>query len=98
MTRSAIEWAEVAIRQIDQAYDYIAFSNSEEVAIRVTTRIVTTIQQLAKFPLLGRSGQVPGTRELVISNTPFVVAYAIARDRIVIPAIYHGAQQWPEAF
>jgi toxin ParE1/3/4 len=46
----------------------------------------------------GRSGRVSGTRELVIPNTPFVVAYAIARDRIVILATYHGAQQWPEAF
>jgi len=48
--------------------------------------------------MLGRPGRVPDTRELVISNRPFVVAYAIARDRIVILAIYHGAQQWPEAF
>ncbi|MFY9660380.1 MAG: type II toxin-antitoxin system RelE/ParE family toxin [Terriglobales bacterium] len=98
MIRSPIEWTEPAIRQIDQAYDYIAFSNSEEVAIRITTRIVSTIQQLASFPMSGRSGRVSGTRELVIPNTPFVVAYAIARDRIVILAIYHGAQQWPEAF
>jgi plasmid stabilization system protein ParE len=98
MIRSPIEWTEPAIRQIDQAYDYIAFSNSEEVAIRITTRIVSTIQQLASFPMSGRSGRVSGTRELVIPNTPFVVAYAIARDRIVILATYHGAQQWPEAF
>jgi len=46
----------------------------------------------------GRPGRVPGTRELVISNSPFVVAYCIEKERIVILAIYHGAQQWPEAF
>ena len=51
MIRSPIEWTEPAIRQIGQAYDYIAFSNSEEVAIRITTRIVSTIQQLASFPM-----------------------------------------------
>jgi plasmid stabilization system protein ParE len=61
-------------------------------------RIVTTVQQLARFPMSGRSGRAPGTRELVISNTPFIAAYAIDHDRIVILAIYHGAQQWPEAF
>jgi plasmid stabilization system protein ParE len=44
----------------------------------------------------GRSGRVPGTRELVISDTPFIAPYAIDRDRIVILAVYHGAQQWPE--
>ncbi|MGB9237171.1 MAG: type II toxin-antitoxin system RelE/ParE family toxin [Terriglobales bacterium] len=98
MTRSPIEWTEQAIRQLDQAHDYIALSNNKELATRITTQIVTTIQQLARFPMSVRSGRVPGTRELVISNIPFVVAYAIARDRIVILAIYHGAQQWPEAF
>ena len=92
-----IEWTEQAIRQLDHAHDYIALSNSEVVATRITTQIVTTVQQLATFPMSGRSGRVPGTRELVISNTPFIAAYAIARDRIVILAIYHGAQQWPEA-
>jgi toxin ParE1/3/4 len=98
MTRPVIEWTEHATRQLDQAHDYIAFSMSEEVAARVTTKIVTTIQQLATFPMSGRSGRVPGTRELVISNTSFVAAYTIAHDRVVILAIYRGAQQWPEAF
>jgi toxin ParE1/3/4 len=46
----------------------------------------------------GRPGRVPGTRELVISNFPFVAAYSIEKERIVILAIYHGAQQWPEVF
>jgi toxin ParE1/3/4 len=92
-----IEWTEQAIHQLDQAHDYIALSNSEEVAARITTLIVTTVQQLAVFPMSGRSGRIPGTRELVISTTPFIAAYAVDRDRIVILAIYHGAQQWPEA-
>jgi len=93
-----IEWTEQALQQLDHAHDYIALSNSEEVAARITTLIVTTIQQLASFPMAGRSGRVPDTRELVISNTPFIAAYAIDHGRIVILAIYHGAQQWPEAF
>lgn len=54
--------------------------------------------RLATFPMSGRSGRVPDTRELVISNSPFVVAYRIQKERIVILAIYHGAQQWPEEF
>jgi plasmid stabilization system protein ParE len=61
-------------------------------------QIVTSVQQLATFPMSGRSGRVPSTRELVISNTPFIAAYAIDHERIVILAVYHGAQQWPEVF
>jgi toxin ParE1/3/4 len=93
-----IEWTEQAIRHLDQAHDYITPSNSEEVAARVTMHIATSVQQLATFPMSGRPGRVPGTRELVIKNSPFVVAYGIEKERIVILAIYHGAQQWPEVF
>jgi toxin ParE1/3/4 len=93
-----IVWTEQATQQLDQAHDYIALSNSVEVAARITMHIATSVQQLATFPSSGRAGRVPGTRELVISNSPFIVAYSIERDRIVILAIYHGAQQWPAAF
>jgi len=93
-----IEWTEQATRQLDQAHDYIALSNSEEVADRITLKIVNSVLQLAAFPMSGRAGRVPGTRELVIANTPFLVAYAIDKARIVILAVYHGAHRWPEAF
>ena len=93
-----IEWTEQATRQLDRAHDYIALSNSEEVADCISLKIVNSVQQLAVFPMSGRAGRVPGTRELVIANTPFPVAYAIDRARIAILAVYHGAQRWPEAF
>lgn len=93
-----IEWTEQAVRQLDRAHDYIALSKSEEIAHGITMHIVASIQQLASFPMSGRRGRVPGTRELVISNTPFIAAYTIKSDRIVILAIYHGAQQWPTVF
>ncbi len=93
-----IEWTEQATRHLDQVHEYISLSNSDGVAVRITMHIAACVQQLATFPTSGRLGRVPGTRELVISNSPFIVAYSIEKDRVVILAIYHGAQQWPEAF
>jgi addiction module RelE/StbE family toxin len=93
-----IKWTEQAAQQLDQAQDYIALSNSEEVAARITIQIVTSVQQLAAFPVSGRAGRVPGTRELIVSNMPFIVAYAIEKADIVVLAVYHGAQQWPQGF
>jgi toxin ParE1/3/4 len=98
MTSSAIEWTEQAARQLEHTQDFIALSNGEDIADRITMRIVSSVQRLATFPMAGRSGRVRGTRELVISNTPFIAAYTINRDRIVVLALYHGAQQWPEVF
>jgi len=93
-----IKWTEQATQELDQAHDYIALSNSKEVAGRITIRIVTSVRQLTAFPMSGRAGRVPGTRELVISNTPFIPAYAIEKADIVVLAVYHGAQRWPEGF
>ncbi|MGB7583886.1 MAG: type II toxin-antitoxin system RelE/ParE family toxin [Terriglobales bacterium] len=93
-----IVWTEQATQQLDQAHDYIALSNSERIATQVILRIVAAVQQLTTFPMSGRPGRVRGTRELVVSNSPFIVAYGIENGRVVILAIYHGAQQWPKAF
>jgi addiction module RelE/StbE family toxin len=93
-----IKWTAQATQQLDQAHDYITLSNNKEVAARITMQIVTGVQQLAAFPMSGKAGRVAGTRELVISNTPFVAAYVIDKADIVILAIYHGAQHWPESF
>ena len=99
MTGSArVEWTDEALRQLDRAHDYVTLSNSEAVADRITEHVFATVQQLRRFPMSGRAGRVSGTRDLVLSNTPFVAAYVIERERIAILAIDHGAQRWPEAF
>ncbi len=93
-----IEWTEQASGQLEQAHDYIALSNSESVAARVTLQILSTVERLSSLPMSGRPGRVHGTRELVVPQTPFIAVYAIEKGRVVILALYHGAQKWPEVF
>ena len=47
---------------------------------------------------MGRPGRIPGTRELVIPKTPFIVPYRLQRNVIQILRVYHGARRWPENF
>jgi toxin ParE1/3/4 len=47
---------------------------------------------------MGRLGRVPGTRELVIPETPFILPYRIQRDSIEILAVIHGARKWDDRF
>lgn len=93
-----IHWTERALRQLDQVHDYIKLSHREAVGDRVLLEIAASIERLAIFPMLGRKGRVPGTREFVIPRTPFVAAYAMENENVFILAIYHGARQWPEKF
>lgn len=61
-------------------------------------RIAKVAGELIDAPYIGRPGRVPGTRELVITNTPYILPYQIRPDRIEILRVYHSAKKWPEKF
>ena len=50
---------------------------------------------LTQFPRRGRKGRIPGTRELVFSNLPYIVVYKVHDELLEVLRIYHGAQDWP---
>lgn len=79
------------------AYDYLQDS-SPAAAESQLTRIFDAIDRLEQFPYSGRRGRGPGTRELVVPRTPFIVAYAVAGPEVQVLAVLHGARQWPESF
>jgi plasmid stabilization system protein ParE len=64
-------------------------------AARVVERIASTVDQLASHPALGRPGRVPGTRELVIIGTPYIVPYRIRGDTVEVLRLFHSARKWP---
>jgi plasmid stabilization system protein ParE len=52
--------------------------------------------RLLDHPALGRPGRVPGTRELVVSGTPYILPYRVQGETVQILHVLHGAQRWPE--
>ena len=92
-----ISWAELAIGHLQAAYEYVAADNPRA-AERTVERILSAVEFLARHPNLGHPGRVEGTRELVVPDTPFVVAYRQPREEIEILAILHAARKWPERF
>jgi toxin ParE1/3/4 len=59
------------VRDLDAAEKFIAQDNSEAAA-KVALTIVKAVSQLKDQPGTGRAGRVPGTRELVIAETPYI--------------------------
>ncbi|MDQ7827232.1 MAG: type II toxin-antitoxin system RelE/ParE family toxin [Candidatus Eremiobacteraeota bacterium] len=47
---------------------------------------------------MGRPGRVPGTRELVVPGTKYIVAYRVRHRSLQILRVLHGARKWPEEF
>ena len=89
-----IEWLPLASANRFEQLDYIAQDNPLA-AIDQDERIERQIDMLLQHPQMGRPGRKKGTRELVISRTPFIVVYRAKGPRIEIIRLLHGAQQWP---
>jgi addiction module RelE/StbE family toxin len=67
-------------------------------ASRVGRRILDAVERLDDFPLQGRPGRSPGTRELVITGLPYLAVYSVdsADQRsVAILRVLHGAMLWP---
>ena len=84
-----------AVEDLDQIFDYILEENPHMAAV-VLQRIRDRIGALVDAPHLGRPGRVPGTRELIVPRTPFLVPYQVAGGVVEILRVYHGARQWPD--
>ena len=90
-----IVWSPRAVRHLARLRSVIA-RDRPVAAEDVAATILDSVDLLALHPGLGRAGRVPGTRELVVQGTPYVVPYRVRDDRLEIIAIFHGRQRWPE--
>ena len=66
--------------------------------LRIESKLKSRLDKLADFPNMGKVGRVEGTRELIISSTPYLVAYRVKKQTIEILAVIHGARKWPTVF
>jgi toxin ParE1/3/4 len=90
-----VVWLLRALADRDAQIDYIA-RESPKAAVEQGDRIESQIETLSAYPAMGRQGRVAGTRELVVSRTPFVLVYRVRAERVEILRVLHGARMWPE--
>jgi toxin ParE1/3/4 len=89
-----LQWLPKAIANRVEQIAYIAQDNPLA-AIAQGDRIAEQVNMLLQHPEMGRQGRKKGTRELVISRTPFVVVYRVKGARIEVIRLLHSSQQWP---
>ena len=92
-----IKWLDLAVDDLEDIADYISQDNPDA-ANRVVSRLWAAVKFLAEQPKMGRPGRVYGTRQLVVSDTPFVVPYRVMGSEIQILRVLHGARDWPKSF
>jgi plasmid stabilization system protein ParE len=92
-----IVWTRRAGEYLDREKASIA-ERDPAAARRTAARILTAIDRLGRHPNLGRPGRVPGTRELVVPRTPYIVPYRVKGDTVQILRIFHTSRRWPGDF
>jgi toxin ParE1/3/4 len=92
-----VRWLRRALKDLDEAAEYVARDNPEAAA-QLVERVVTSAEKLVAHPAAGRPGRVPGTRELVVSGTKYLVPYRVRGETIEILRVFHGARKWPNEF
>ncbi|MGH7093478.1 MAG: type II toxin-antitoxin system RelE/ParE family toxin [Stellaceae bacterium] len=90
-----IEWSVWARADREAIFDYIEADNPRAAAA-VDRRLVQRIGALCRLPEIGRPGRIEGTLELVITHTPYIVAYRIIGDTVRILRVLHGSRMWPD--
>ncbi len=91
-----IKWLRKALQNLDQEAEYIA-KDDPQAARLVVQRIYHTVSLLRDNPALGHPGRVPGTHELVIPKTRYIVPYRVRPrlQRIEILRVFHASHKLP---
>lgn len=91
-----LRWTRPALAHIAEISAYIR-RDSPAAARRVMEQIRQDAEHLRLHPLFGRAGRIDGTRELVVSRFPYIIAYRLPNaDTVEILAIIHDAREWPK--
>jgi toxin ParE1/3/4 len=91
-----IEITDAAEADLADLYAYYA-ARSGPAADQVLGVILHALNGLASFPLMGKPGEVPETRERLVTRYPYRIVYYINHLAQVIEVwrIVHTALQWP---
>ena len=89
-----VEWLRKALRNLDDEATYIATDDAAAARL-VVKRVLDAVAQLADQPGLGRPGRVPGTRELIVNKTRYIVPYRVRGDTVEILRVFHTSRRLP---
>jgi len=90
-----VRWLRTALRNLDEEAFSIA-ADAAAAARLVVERALEAVAQLAEQPGLGRPGRVPGTRELIVSKTRYLVPYRVRGDAVEILRVFHTSRRLPD--
>lgn len=89
-----VRWLRKALRNLDEEATYVAVEDPAA-AQRVVKRVLNAVALLEDQPSLGRPGRVPGTRELIVPDTRYIVPYRVRAASIEVLRVFHASRRLP---
>jgi plasmid stabilization system protein ParE len=90
-----VRWLHKALRNLDDEATYIATDDATAARL-VVKRVLDAVSSLAEQPGLGRPGRVPGTRELIVAKTRYIVPYRVRGETVEILRVFHTSRRLPD--
>jgi len=89
-----VKWLRTALRNLDEEASYIALDDPGAARL-VVERVLNAVEGLVEHPAIGRPGRVPGTRELVVPRTRYIVPYRVRGETIEVLRVFHTSRRLP---
>lgn len=88
-----INWTKRASKNLDSILAHIVQDNPIA-SKKFLAETLVKIGRLEEFPLLGRVGIVPSTRELVIHDN-YIAYYSVEGEKVQILRVLHVRRKYP---
>ncbi len=92
-----LKWLSKALQNLNDEANFIA-QDDPAAAQLVVRRIFDAVNRLSDNPALGHIGRIHGTRELVVSNTRYIIPYRVRPqlNRVEILRVFHTSRRLPK--
>jgi plasmid stabilization system protein ParE len=93
--RPKVLWTRLAIDDLDSIRRFIEFDDPDA-AVSTAMGILKATARLSALPFIGRPGRVANTRELVLEDRPYIVAYRVTAGVMEVLRVLHTSRRWPK--
>ena len=87
-----LRWLPQAADDLESIYEYL-LENNPAFADSTVTRLYEGIRSLREMPYRGRPRSLPGVRDLIFFDLPYIVTYRVTSEAIEILYIRHSARK-----
>ena len=95
MQNRPVRWLALALEDLHDIAGYLAEKDSNA-GKQIAQCVWDVGQSLASLSSRGRAGRVAGTRELVLADFPYFIAYRVVKSEVHILRVLHTARRYPQ--